>query len=58
MHAALGDHLPVKMSEFLDQLDILEQCRSSFPGRRGILVVGDGSPCNVGQLLLNCFHPL
>jgi hypothetical protein len=57
MHAALGDNLPVKVSEFLDQPDILKHCWTSFSGGQRVLVVGDGGTCNVSQLLLHFFPP-
>jgi len=55
MHAALGDNLPIEVGEFLQKPDILQKRRASFPSGQCVLVVGDGSTCDVSQLLFHFF---
>ena len=55
VHAALGDHLPVKVGEFLQEPDILKQHRSARPGGHSVLVVDDGR-AGVGGQLFGFFH--
>ena len=49
VHAALGDHLPVEVGEFLQEPDILQQHRAARSGGHDVLVVGDGSAGVGGQ---------
>jgi hypothetical protein len=55
MHAALGNHLSVEVSELLQEPDVLEQHRTAFPGGHNVLVVDDGSAVSGGELLF-FFH--
>ena len=55
VHAALGDHLPVEVGEFLQEPDILQQHRAARSGGHDVLVVDDGCAVPGGQFLL-FFH--
>src|SRR6185295_6584744 len=41
MHDSLGDALVVEMKDFLAEMMILEQCRTTASRFEGVLVVGD-----------------
>ena len=52
VHPPLGNHLPVEMGQFLQEPDILQQCRASRAGGHDVLVVDNGRARVGGQLLL------
>ena len=52
VHAPLGDHLPVKVGEFLQKPDILKQHRAARSGGHGVLVVDDWGAVPGGQFFL------
>ena len=49
MHDSLGDSLSVEVSEFVDQVEVLEQDWASWSGSHGVLVVVDGITSGSGQ---------
>ena len=52
VHPAFGDHLPIKVCEFLQEPDILQKCRSAWSSGHSVLVVDDGSARVRGQFFL------
>jgi len=51
VHTPLGDHLPVKLGQLLQEPDILQQQGTAFSRGHDILVVNDWSSGIGGQLL-------
>jgi hypothetical protein len=49
VHPASGNHLPVKMCEFLQGPDFLERHRSALTGSHGVLIVYDRRASSEGQ---------
>jgi hypothetical protein len=52
VHDALGNPLAVEVSEFLDQVMILEQYRAARTGGARVLIVGNGGSA------ISCENPL
>ena len=52
VHPAFGDHLPIKVCEFLQEPDILEKCRSAWSSGHSVLVVDDRRPSPHGKFFL------
>ena len=51
VHAPFRDNFTVKMGQFFQEPDILQQLRAAGAGGHRILIIGDGRPGNGGQLL-------
>jgi len=54
VHATFRNHFSVKVGEFLQKPDILQERWPALPGGHDVLVIGDGSACIGSQFLLFC----
>src|SRR5690606_36398907 len=52
MHASLGDHLAIEVSELLQEPNVLQQLWPTWPGGHHVLVVHHRTARNGRQLLL------
>jgi len=58
MHAAFGDDLPVKVGQFLQEPNILQESRTAWPCGHDVLVIDDRSTYPGGQFFFSFIDPL
>jgi hypothetical protein len=57
MHAPFRDHFAVKVGQFLQEPNVLEELGPPGSRRLDVLILGDGRPDVVREFLLHGFPP-